>query len=248
MGHSLLLHSLEPKPDRKALEEISVDVPSVARADCAQIVNDWFGIVISGLSFEDATAFQTGLRTLGCETDIVIDTDIPSLHPDFRCQRIDLDASSITLTTAMNRRQVRNRGELVFAAAGYVDRERMVMKSELQIETHGGSNGTFEIPVFKNVTSFEEKTYFRIDLFFTNEPHRVSFEIEKDTVMFHGDRHLRLKNTTELTVLMCDLQALIPSERMNRGLRELSKETLYPSMHAYEEEIRWSFYRLGAKG
>jgi hypothetical protein len=35
---------------------------------------------------------------------------------------------------------------------------------------------------------------------------------------------------------------------MNRGLRELSTETLYPSLQAYEEEIRWAFYRLGAKG
>ncbi len=247
MSHSLLLHSLEPKPTRQELEEISAKVPSIARADCAQILNDWFGIVTSGLPFDDARSFQDALRAKGIATDVVADLDIPALHPDFRCQRIDLDASSITLTTAMNRRQVRGRSELVFVAAGFVERERMTAKSELQIETHGGSR-TYDVPVVKNVWSFEEKTYFRIDLFFTNDPHRVSLEIEKDTVMFHGEHPLRMKNTTGLTVLMCDLQTLIPPDRTNRGLRELSTETLYPSMHAYEEELRWAFYRLGAKG
>lgn len=104
MNFSLLLHSLEPKPDRKALEEITVDVASIARADAAGILRGWFGIVSSGLSLEDAQAFQDGLRTLGCETDIVPDGDIPSLHHDFRCHLIELTAESIILTTAMNRR------------------------------------------------------------------------------------------------------------------------------------------------
>lgn len=248
MSFSLLLQALEPKPTRQELEEITARVPSVARADAAGILRGWFGIVSSGLPFEDAKAFQTGMRTLGCETDIVPDREIPALHHDFRCQRIDLDGSSITLTTAMNRRQERSRDELVFAAAGFVDRERLVTKSELQIETRGGSRGRIHVPVFKNVNSYEEKTCFRIELFFTNGPHRVSLEIEKDTVMFHRDRPLRLKNPTGLTVLMCDLRALIPPERTNRGLRELSTEALYPSLQTYEEEIRWAFHRLGAKG
>ena len=248
MSFSLLLRTLEPKPDRKTLEEITVSVPSIARADAAGILRGWFGIVASRLSLEDARAFQNGLAGKGIAAEVVADIDIPALHQDFRCQRIDLDEASINLTTAMNRRQVRDRGKLVFAAAGFVERERMVTKSELQIETRGGTRGSYNVPVFKNVTSFEEKTCFRIDLFFTDDPHRVSLEIEKDTVMFHGDRPLRLKNTTGLIVLMCDLQAFIPPERMNLGLRELSTETLYPSLQTYEEEIRWAFHRLGAKG
>jgi hypothetical protein len=35
---------------------------------------------------------------------------------------------------------------------------------------------------------------------------------------------------------------------MTYSLRELSTTDIYPSMRAYEEEIRWAFYRLGAKG
>jgi hypothetical protein len=248
LSFSLLLHALEPKPDRKALEEITDDVPSVARADAAGILRGWFGFVSSGLPYEVAQAFQTGLRTLGCETDIVLDGDISSLHQDFRCHLIELTAESIILTTAMNRRQERRREEFVFAAAGVVERKRPVSDYELQTEVRYFEGGAYTTQVPKRVSKTVEKDYFRIDLFFSREPHRISLEMDKDSVITYGGRPLRMKNRTELTVLMADLVSLLPPERMNRGLRELSTETLYPSLQAYEEEIRWSFYRLGAKG
>jgi len=48
-----------------------------------------------------------------------------------------------------------------------------------------------------------------------------------------------MKNRTELTVLLANLASLLPPDRMNRSLRELSTEALYTSLQAYEEEIRW---------
>jgi hypothetical protein len=252
MSHSLLLHALEPKPDRKALEEITVSVPSVARADAAGILRGWFGIVSSGLSLEDATAFQAGLRTLGCETDIVPDGDIPSLHTDFRCHLIDLTAESLILTNAMNRRQERGRGEFVFAAAGIVERTRPITEYNPSGNSldHIVASMTPRRPQRGDNLQFrvDESDHFRIDLFFSREPHRVSLEMDDMSVITYGGRPIRMKNRTELTVLMADLGSLLPPERMNRGLRELSMEPLYPSLQAYEEEIRWAFYRLGAKG
>jgi len=248
MSHSLLLHSLEPKPDRKALEEITVDVASIARADAAGILRGWFGIVSSGLPIEDAQAFQAGLRTLGCETDIVLDGDVPSLHHDFRCHLIELTGESIILTTAMNRRQERGRDEFVFAAAGIVERERAVSDYEMQTQVRYFEGGAYTTQVPTRVSKTVEKDYFRIDLFFSNEPHRISLEMDDMSVITYGGRPIRLKNRTELTVLMADLNSLLPPDRMNRGLRELSTETLYPSLQTYEEEIRWAFHRLGAKG
>ncbi len=248
MNFSLLLHALEPKPDRKALEEITVDVASVARADAAEILRGWFGIVSSGLSIEDATAFQAGLRTLGCETDMVLDGDIPTLHHDFRCHLIDLTAESVILTTAMNRRQERGRSEFVFAAAGIVERERPVSDYEMQTQVRYIEGAAYTSQVPTRVSKTVEKDYFRIDLFFSHEPHRISLEMDKDSVITYGGRPIRMKNRTELTVLLADLKSLLPPERMNRGLRELSTEPLYPSLQTYEEEIRWAFHRLGAKG
>lgn len=252
MTFSLLLHALDPKPDRKALQELTINVPAIARADADGLLRDWFGIVASGLSIQNAHAFQTNLRTLGCETDIVPDSDIPALHDDFRCHIIHLDAETITLTTAMNRRQQRNRSELVFAAAGVVERARLTTEYKPAGNTldHIAESMVPSAPEKgSNLRStVEESNHFRIDLFFSSAPHRISLEMDKDSVITYGSRPIRLKNRTELTVLMCDLQTLLPPDRQNLALRKLSTRPLYPSIHGYQEEIRWMFYRLGAKG
>ena len=248
MTYSLLLHALEPKPTRQELEEISVHVRSVARADCALMAEDWFGIVRSGLSIEDAALLQRGLRGKGLESDIIPDVDVPALHHDFRCQRIDLSRREVSLTTALNRKQTRPVEELVFVAAGMVDKQRPVSKSELIREVMPSGQGHYVTTSAKTVQRMEEKRYFRIDLFFSSEPFRVSLEMDKETIIRYGERVLRMKNTVELTVLLVDLQSMMPTERVNRGIREVTTQTLYPTFHAYEEEIRWSFYRLGARG
>jgi|AntRauTorckE6833_2_1112554.scaffolds.fasta_scaffold55559_1 hypothetical protein len=248
MPHSLFLHSLYPKPDRKALEEITVKVPSIARADAAGILNDWNGIVCSNLPLEDARAFQAGLRTLGVETDLIADRDIPSLHHDFRCQRIDLTDDEIILSTSMGRRYPRQRTDLVFIAAGLLDREKLGRATEMRTEVRYTDFGAYTTQVRKNVMKMEEKRFFRVDLFFGTDPHRISLEIDKESICFYGQNQIRIKNTHNLAGLMFDLQSLLPPERLNHSLRDLSIASPYPSMHAYEEEIRWAFYRLGAKG
>lgn len=248
MNYSLLLHSLDPRPTRQQLEAISTNVRSIAKADCAFIVDDWFGIVASGLPIAEAAALQSGLHDIGMETDLVPDLEIPSLHPDFRCQRIDLDGEDIIFSTAMGRRYPRKRRDLVFAAAGFVDREKVGTTTEMQSETRWSDSGPYRANVERSVLKIEEKRFFRIDFFFGSEPNRISMEIGKDTVIFYGERQIRMKNQLDLTVLMVDLNSLLPPERMNRSLRELSLTDVYPRMRAYEEEIRWMFFRLGAKG
>lgn len=248
MKYCLLLHSLDPRPTRQQLEEISVNVPSVARADCAFLADDWFGIVISDLLISDAEAFQAGLHGLGIGTDIITDAEIPTLHHDFRCQRIDISKDEIILSTAMGRKHPRKRSDLVFIAAGIVDREKAGSTTEMQPQVRYSKYGAYTTQVEKSVLKIEEKRFFRIDLFFGTDPHRISLEIDKETVCFYGERPIRMKDTLDLTVLMVDLQGLLPSERMNRSLRELSLKEIYPRMRAYEEEMRWAFYRLGAKG
>ncbi len=246
--YSVLLKSLQPQLTRKELEEISVKVPSIARADCARISADWFGILCSGLELPDALAFQEGLRGRGCETEIVIDHEVPALHEDFRCQRVELENDAIILTSSMGRRFTRPKADLVFISSGFLDKERLVTSVELQLETRHTSNGSYTLPVQKTVRKTEERSFFRVDFFFSSDPRRTSLETSEESVMFYGERLLRLRNTTEILVLMVDLQSLLPPERMNCGLRNLSTQTLYPSMNAYQEELRWAFHRLGARG
>lgn len=106
-----------------------------------------------------------------------------------------------------------------------------------------------EITAFPSKKRFKQavdKTFFRIDLFFTHEPNRISIEIDSESVFFYGDLPMRLKDTLNLKIVMTDLSCLLPPGRMNTSLRERTMDRTYSSMNAYEEEIRWAFYRLGA--
>lgn len=251
MTYSLLLHSLLPRPTRQELENLSSKLPFLGKADCAYIVKDWNGIVTSGLSVPDAFSFQAALREIAIETDLVADLEVPPLVRDFRCQRIDLcptaERNDIILTTALNRRTIHSADTLLFLAAGFLEKEKMVTDYEWDTEVRNTGEGSYTVQVQKKIRSFQAKPHFRIDLFFMDAPERVSLELDQENVVFHGDQVVRLKNRAALTSLMLDLQTLIIPELTNRGLREFSQESLYPSMHAYEEEIRWAMHRGGVK-
>lgn len=247
MSFSLLLQHIEHPPTRQLLEEISLKVPGVAKADCAGFLEHWCGIVASNLEIHDARAFQAALRSAGYETDIVLDHEIPALHPDYRCQRIAISQDSILMTDAMGRSRDKLRKELVFASAGIIVRQTLVTKFRVEIETRYSSHGDYSVPVENRSKQPVDKTFFRIDLFFTNEPNRLSIEIDSESVFFYSDILMRLRDKLNLKVLMTDLSFLLPAERMNTSLRERSLDHTYSSMNAYEEEIRWAFYRLGAK-
>lgn len=246
MSFSLLLRDLGHPPTRQKLEEISFNVPNVVKADCAGLLNHWHGIVISNLELNDAHVFQAALREAGYETDIVMDQDVPTLHSDFRCQKITLTDPLIILTDAMGRSRNKPRNELVFASAGIIERQTLVTKFKIELETPDSIHGDYMIPVENRFKQAVDKTFFRIDLFFTHEPNRISLEIDADTVLFYGDIPMRMKNTLNLKILMTDLSSLLPPDRMTTSLRECSLDHTYLSMIAYEEEIRWAFYRLGA--
>ena len=248
MSFSLILHNIEHPPTRQLLEEISLKVPGIAKADCAGFLEHWCGIVASNLELQSAQAFQAALRTAGYETDIVLDRDIPALHSDYRCQRIGLSEHVILLTDAMGRSWDKPRQELVFAAAGITTKQKLVSTYQVEFETHYSSHGNYNVPVERLIKEAVDKTFFRVDLFFTNEPNRISLEIDHGSVLFYADRPMRLKDTLNLKILMTDLYALLPPDRMNTSLRQRSVDHTYSNMNAYEEEIRWAFYRLGAKG
>lgn len=249
MTFSVVSENLDQRLSRRALEDAIKNVSSLTRADCVFINEDWFGIIASDLELTDAAEFQRGLRAHGCETSLVPDSDIPALHNDFRCKYIDFNEDTLNLRTAMNRPYPRKIHELVFIAAGSISRERMVSRMV-------SPDPILQAPVNymrhhsrpREVAKIEKQTNFRIDLFFSNDPFRISLELNDQNVIIHAGQAIRMRNTEGLMGLLSKLKALIPAERMNRGLQTMTMETIYPSFPAYQEELRWMFYRLGARG
>ena len=109
---SLLQESLDQSIDRQALEDASDAAPSVARADCARILRELSGIVVSRLERDEALAFQAELQRRNFPTSVVADNELPVLHESFQIQRIEIRGEVLVLTDSIGRERVRPRSAI----------------------------------------------------------------------------------------------------------------------------------------
>ncbi len=244
--YSLLQVSLDQTIDRESLEDASDVAASVARADCAHLQRDLFGIVVSNLPLEEAKAFQAELKRRGFPTAVVVDDELPVLHEAFTIQRIEIGERVLMITDAMGRVQTRILDDLVFVAGGFLTKStsKSTTGSEFGMWSPRPNSSPDSLPRAERRYFQEEVQLFRIDLFFWNAPNRLSASVSAESVMFFQGRPLRLRDTALLLGAMMDLQELLPADRVGSGLKRPDTNTFYPSLRSYEEEIRWHFHRL----
>lgn len=247
--YSLLQVSLDQTIGRESLEEASVALPSVARADCAHLQRDLFGIVVSNLPLEEAKAFQAELERRGFPTDLVADHELPVLHDPFTIQRIGIKDQTLQLTDAMGRQQTRTLEDLVFVAGGFLNKSttKSTPGPEVGMFSPRPNSSPHSLPRPERRYFQEDVRVFRIDLFFWSSPNRLGASVSAESTTFFQGRPLRLRDTALLLGAMMDLRELLPPERIGAGLRRSDTETFYPSLRSYEEEIRWHFHRLASR-
>lgn len=242
---SLLQTSLDQTIDRKLMEEASVAVRSVARADCAKLQRELFGIVVSRLEREEALAFQMELKRRNFPTELVADRDLPVLHESFQVQRVEVRGEVVILTDSMGREKPRHLSDLVFLAAGFFNR--------IEFKTEWHQHIDFSADDCRGIRLTNEREYkeetelnFRLDFFFWAEPNRLHATLGKETAIFHQGEVVRMKNRAALDKLVSAMGTLLPPERLNTVLRSPGIPRIYPNFQSYEEEIRWHFHRLKA--
>lgn len=242
---SLLQESLDQTIDRQSLEEASDAAHSVARADCARIRRELFGIVISRLDRDEALAFQAELKRRNFPTELVADKQLPVLHESFQIQRIEQRGEVLVLTDSLGRERTRPLTDLVFLSAGFINRIEFKTEWHQHLDFGGGVRGE-GMPRLVTEREFKEETelQFRLDFFFWAEPNRLHATLGKETAVFHQGKPLRLKDRAGLNGMMAALAGMLPPERMNSVLRDPAAERIYPNLQSYEKEIRWHFHRL----
>ncbi len=242
--YSLLQVSLDQTIDRSSLEDGSVVARSVARGDCARLHRELFGILISGLAKEEAMAFQAELKRRNFPTEVVADRDLPQLHEPFTVQRFEVKGEVLLFTDAMGRSQARPLTDLVFLAGGFLRHLEFKSDWELRVSPSTSIRGGAPSLEIEKHSWEEQELEFRLDFFFWATPNRLRLALTGNTAIFYQGQPLRLRNTDGLLRLMADLLALLPRERVNAGLKRHDSAPYYPSVHCYEEEIRWHFHRL----
>lgn len=239
---SLLLDSPAQRISLAALEEASDVLHSLVRADCVRLHREMAGIFISGLEKDEAVAFQAALKGHGFSTTVVDDDDLPVLHESFQIQRIELKDETLVLTNSSGRVRVRMLTDLVFLAAGLVNRVECRTDWHQHLEFSGARGG----PMLVNERKMREdsETDLRIDFFFWSEPHRLHAVLSAETVVFFQGEPHRIKHATALREMLQELSGILPRHRLNSFLRDPSGRGAFPSLQSYEKDIRWHFHKL----
>lgn len=242
---SLLLKSLDQTITRGMLEEASDAAHSVARADCPRLLRENSGILVSRLPRDEAHAFQAALAGRGFETEIVADAALPVLHETYQIQRVETREEALVLTDSLGRERVRPLTDLVFLAAGFLNRIEFKTEVHERLEYGTGYKGMPQVVTHRE---FKEETeqIFRMDFFFWAEPNRFHLVLTNETSILHQGAPIRMKLRGPIERMMSDLANLLPPERLNRPMRDPLQPRVYPSLASYENEIRWHFHRLKA--
>lgn len=238
--YSLLQLSLDQTIARESLEDASAVVRSVSRADCAKLQRELFGILISGLEWDEAVAFQAELKHRDFPTELVADDDLPVLHEPYTIQRIALNGRTLDFADAMGRVQTRPVEDLIFLAGGFSTRTELKTMEYQKVDY--STRGMPRLVTDREARE-EHSEEFRLDFFFTTAPHRLQARLSGANAMFYQDHSLRLRLRGGLLATMEELRALLPPERTNSGLQRRDAATAYPNLSSYEKEIRWHFHR-----
>lgn len=254
MRFALVQRSLDAGISREDMEEASRAVPAVARADCARLHRDLFGIVVRNLDEENARTFSAELRSRGLETDVVPDADLPRLVPSRRGRGLEIGSRGGVVETDIYGRATEHPADVwVFAAAGYVVRQAEKKETRLRAPNRPViSRGHIRPQVLEIVskTRWEEERTFHLECFFAREPMRVEWGVDDRGGLLLEGRVLRLREADRLHGLVERIRSRLPANRLNRGVSMgLEAAPVYPGLRAFEEEVIWHLYRLrGGRG
>lgn len=247
MPYAIVQKSLDQKIDRKLLEEASVHVPSVARADCARLASQLYGIVVSHLERDEAVAFQTALAHYRFPTEVVPQNELPLLmEPRFR-RGIRFHPDGFTAIDGMGREDSHPWEEVQFAAGGFTESIRFESESKMEWKRR---LGTTRSPITKMVEVTREhkeirEREFRLELFLSCEPYRLQFKAGKETVFRFDEGLLRFHQEDQFTAILQRVATILPPDCQGLGILAASRgETFtYPGVPAFEEEITWQLFQ-----
>jgi len=242
MPYALLQRSLDQTIDRESLEDAAATSHSIPRPDCAHLQKELFGIVVDNLDHDRALALQRELLGRNFPTDVVDQAQLPALNqPDSPGQSFQIKPQAFVAADLYGSEVEYPWDQFVFAAAGYILRLR-----ERPFQTHVEQSQMSRKIAVVSEYQVQHVPEFRFDLFFAMEPYRLQWIWDSDSIIRVNQEPIRLREHDKLVLVLRQLVGFLPAERLNSGVRKLNdgKYFVYPSVHAFEEEIIWSFYQL----
>jgi hypothetical protein len=245
--YAVLQTSLEQSIDRDTLEEAVVATRELTKLDVPRLQRELFGIVAGDLSQGDALALQAALQARNIPTEVVDESVLPTLVEPKHGHALKLSPAGIVVVDLYDRETLYEWERIVFAAGGHLLHLKDAPFKTMEWVVTSGPRGSLKRGV-EMVTDhrLENLPEFRLELFLPTESPRTQWLLTKDSMVTMNDAHLRFRDHDQLVSFLGTLGNALSPEQVNLGIKTAMTggEFIYPSVHAFEEEIIWSFYQL----
>lgn len=246
MSYSILQSNLDvPKVDQ--LKRAFRSVSCLTDIDAQTMARDAYGILVKGLSAEDAARVQGALKVEGVETTILSDQALPALPPSKQVHRLDCAEAGLTIYDPLGRGFVLEWHHIMMIAAGEVSLSefKRVEKQTPQFGfTPRGYAGVQKKSEFS--TREERSHHLLLEIILNRALLRYSADAAHFNYQYLGDRRGG-DLLSNFALLVQDLIHFATNATVNRGacaLRDNPAEPFdYPSKNAFFEEIIWLLWR-----
>lgn len=240
MPYAIMQTSLDP-PTVEQLAAAFRTVPRLTPYDAALQAKDAFGVLIGGLSFQEATAIQTALKGRGVGACVAEEAALPVLPPTKTLARADWPAECLVLYEVLGRPRNVPWKQLVLIAAGDVNlREFKRTHKDVIVADSGG----FPIAVRDFDVAEVDERRLLADLFLSDGG-RFRIQPKSFHYAYLGPR-MKARSSVNFILLLRDLFRHASGASCNRGASMLAGDPprtfRYPSRHAYEEELLWCLW------
>lgn len=253
--YAILSKTIEP-PNVAALQQAYRATPGLTAADALIAAQGVSGIVVRGVTAEQALALQAGLKAQGMETDIVPESQLPALPPPRAVTSARFSPASLFLHDASGKETELRWEQVKLLAAGSVQEAQMQRKRTEWTETHINHihvHGGIMIPIPVTKTHFEYRSresdqwVLRAEIFGGEEMAR--FEIAAESFQFDClGAQMSSNSRLNFCLLVRELAARAGGAARNRGVSAILAEPwdfeYYARKSGFQDELVWMLWRL----
>ena len=255
MAWAIFQNDLE-KPDVDILTDAFRTVPSLTDTDAAILARDAYGVLVEGISQQDAQILQNALRARNIVDTAVEQNEVPRLPGPKALRKAECRPDAFVLIDLYDRQHPVPWSSVRLVTAGSMMKSESVRKERTRYVLRGGpavGHGAMPIALTDVEYKREEQMTFLVDLFLDMAPAR--YQIDAANFFCNPPETVRPPTPKEKFVFIASqLVESATDAWLNRGAAALKKDRNtvyhYPNTHAYDEEIRWlvwqSDYRLPA--
>jgi len=243
MPYAIVQHRLEAPPV-EALAKAFEALPQLTDYDAATMAKDAYGILVQGLELADAGRLLQAMHAAGIEAEMVDEKSLPPLPPPKPCRRAEPRPEHLVACDHLGRPQTFEWDRVILLAIGGVrDTEFKHIVKERVVGHHRGRYDEFEpIVRYEHDDKPQEVTRPTMEVFLSVAPARLRIEADRCNFGYLGER-MQASSSHNFALLAHDCLRHATGAVLNRGaarLREAPTQlTVYPSKHAFEEEIVW---------